>query len=304
MKRDVTLVLILLVALTAVVLLSRSLDARDTRASANYPEDRLYLSGPTARRLTLAFNGLAADWYWMRSLQYVGREIVTYQDTHEGQFALGDLSTLDLKLLPSLLQVTTTLDPQFSAAYEYGAVLLPEINPDEAVSLLNKGIAANPSSWKLYQHLGYIHWQRQDYEKASEAYAAGSKQPGAPNWMAAMAARMKADRGSRESAREMYRHLAESSNDNAIKEMVAYQLMRLDWLDDQDEIRHVLRYVENHSPDKRCPESWRGLFEELPGTRLRFDSASGAPVDPSGVPYVLVKGRCEVELDPNSKVPR
>jgi tetratricopeptide (TPR) repeat protein len=304
MKRDFTLVLILLVALTAVVLLSRSLDARGAGASAKYGEDQLYLSGPTAKRLTLAFNGLAADWYWMRSLQYVGGKVVAYQDTHEGQFALDNLSTLDLKLLPSLLQVTTTLDPQFSAAYEYGAVLLPEINPDEAVSLLNKGIAANPSSWKLYQHLGYIHWQRQDYEKASEAYAAGSKQPGAPDWMTAMAARMKADRGSRESAREMYRHLAESSNDNAINEMVAHQIMRLQWLDDRDEITHVLRYLENHSPYERCPESWRGVFAEFPGTRLRFDSASGAPLDPSGIPYLLVKGRCEVELDPNSRVPR
>ncbi|HEY6045939.1 MAG TPA: hypothetical protein VIU65_05005 [Pyrinomonadaceae bacterium] len=304
MKRDVSLILILLVALSAAVLLSRSIDARGPRAEAEYGEDQLYLSGLTAKRMTLAFNGLAADWYWMRSLQYVGRKIVAYEDAHQGRFELGNLSTLDLKLLPSLLQVTTTLDPQFGAAYEYGAVLLPEINPEEAVSLLHKGIAANPSSWRLYQHLGYIYWQRQDYEKASDAYAAGAKQPGAPDWMAAMAARMKAERGSREAAREMYRHLAESSHDNAIKAMVADQIMRLNWLDDRDEITPVLRYVASHSSNDRCPESWRGLFEEFPGIRLRFDAASGAPLDPSGLPYVLVKGKCEVELDPNSKVPR
>ncbi|HEV2904809.1 MAG TPA: hypothetical protein VGW32_07165, partial [Pyrinomonadaceae bacterium] len=168
MKRDVTLVLTLLLALTTAVVLSRRMDARRAVTEAKYGEDQLYLKGPTAKRLTLAFNGLAADWYWMRSLQYVGRKIVAYEDAHEGRFELNDLSTLDLKLLPSLLQVTTALDPQFHAAYEYGAVILPEVDPEAAVALLNHGIAANPSSWRLYQHLGYIYWQREDYDKASE----------------------------------------------------------------------------------------------------------------------------------------
>jgi tetratricopeptide (TPR) repeat protein len=300
-KRDVSLVLILLFALGAVVLLSRSMDARGARTESTYGEDQLYLSGPTAKRMTLAFNGLAADWYWMRSLQYVGRKIVAYEDSHQGRFEMGNLSTLDLKLLPSLLQVTTTLDPQFSAAYEYGAVLLPEINPEEAVSLLNKGIAANPSSWKLYQHLGYIYWQRQDYERASEAYAAGAKQPGAPEWMAAMAARMKAERGSRDSARETYRHLSEVSKDEIIKQMVAYQITRLDWLDDRDVIRQLLS--DYRAQTGQCPASWRDLSNRFRGTRLRIDSATGAPVDPSQLPYRLSKDGCDVELDSYSRVP-
>jgi tetratricopeptide (TPR) repeat protein len=301
MKRDVSLVLILLFALGAAVLLSRSIDARGQRAKTEYGEDQLYLSGPTAKRMTLAFNGLAADWYWMRSLQYVGRKIVTYEDAHAGRFEMGDLSTLNLKLLPSLLQVTTTLDPQFSAAYEYGAVLLPEVNSEEAVSLLQKGIAANPSSWRLYQHLGYIYWQRQEYEKASEAYAAGATQPGAPEWMTAMAARMTAEHGSRDSAREMYRHLSEVSGDAVIKQMVTYQVSRLDWLDDRDVLRQVLS--DYRAQTGHCPASWRDISNRFRGTRLRIDSDTGAPVDPSELPYRLSKDGCDVELDSASKVP-
>jgi len=301
MKRDVSLVLILLFALGAVVLLGRSIDARGQRAKTEYGEDQLYLNGPTAKRMTLAFNGLAADWYWMRSLQYVGRKIVTYEDAHAGRFELGNLSTLDLKLLPSLLQVTTTLDPQFSAAYEYGAVLLPEISSEEAVSLLQKGIAANPSSWRLYQHLGYIYWQRQEYEKASKAYAAGAKQPGAPEWMTAMAARMTAEHGSRDSAREMYLHLSEVSGDPVIKQMVTYQVSRLDWLDDRDVLRQVLS--DYRAQTGHCPASWREISNRFRGTRLRIDSDTGAPVDPSQLPYRLSKDGCDVELDSASKVP-
>ena len=264
-------------------------------------EQQLYLDGRTAKRLSLAFNGLAADWYWMRSLQYVGRKIVAFEDAHEGRFGLNDLSTLDLRQLPSLLRVTTTLDPQFITAYEYGALILPEVNPNEAISLLKQGIAANPSSWKLYQHLGYIYWQRQDYEHASEAYAAASRIPGAPSWIAAMAARMKVEQGSRGAAREMYRRLYETSDDESVKEMVLHHLMWLDSLDERDAIRHLINEFRTHAG--RCPSSWQEIGPGLRAKGLRVDSADGAPLDPSGIPYRLTNGGCEINLNETSKVP-
>jgi tetratricopeptide (TPR) repeat protein len=304
MKPDVPLIIVLVLALGASALLTRWIDEHHARTGTEFSEQQLYVGGATARRLTLAFNGLAADWYWMRSLQYVGGKIVAYEDTHGGQFGLNNLSTLDLRLLPSLLRVTTTLDPQFIPAYEYGAVILPEVNPEEAISLLNHGIAANSSSWRLYQHLGYIYWQRREFERASEIYATGASLPGAPAWMAAMAARMKAEGGSLEAAREMYRHLYEASDDQAVREMVLHHIMRLDWLGDREVIKHVINYFESHSRDGRCPSSWRELADYFRETRLRIDVESGAPLDPSGVPYRLIKGGCDVDLDERSSVPR
>lgn len=304
MKTDLLLVVILIVCLAGAAAVTHGLTQHQSDVAKTSNEEQLYLNGRTARRVSLAFNGLAADWYWMRSLQYVGRKVVKFEDEHNGQFDLNTLSTLDLRLLPSLLDVTTTLDPQFIPAYEYGAVILPEINPDAAITLLNKGIAANPSSWRLHHDLGYIYWQRKDYARAADTYEAGAKLPGAPAWVTAMAARMKAEGGSTEAAREMYQHLAESSGDAAVKQMVEHQLARLDWLADRDVIRHALQYYESHSRDGRCATSWPGLFEEFPNTRLRFDSSSGAPLDPSGVPYRLINGGCDVDLNPNSKVPR
>jgi tetratricopeptide (TPR) repeat protein len=304
MKTDLLLALVLIVCLTGAVGLSRDLNQHRRDESNASREEQLYLSGRNARRMSLAFNGLAADWYWMRSLQYVGGKVVEYEDAHNGQFGLTDLAALDLRLLPSLLDVTTTLDPQFIPAYEYGAVILPEINPDAAIALLNKGIAANPSSWRLHQDLGYIYWQRKDYARASQVYEAGAKLPDAPAWVTAMAARMKAAGGSPEAAREMYQRLYESSDDERVRQMVVAQLMRMQWLEDREEIRHALEYFQSHSRDGRCPPSWRGIFDEFPSGRFRFDRSSGAPLDPSGVPYRLTNGGCDVDLDPNSKVPR
>jgi tetratricopeptide (TPR) repeat protein len=301
MKKTVTLILTIVLGLAVVVLLARLMDDHRSADQSQISEEPLYLKPATAKHLSLAFNGLAADWYWMRSLQYVGRKIVTYEDRHEGSFQMADLSSLDMHLLPSLLRVTTTLDPQFMAPYEYGAVVLPEFNSDEAIALLNSGIAANPSSWRLHQHLGYIYWQRHEYEKASDVYSAGAKLPGAPAWMTAISARMKSEGGSPDAAREMYRRLAEATSDEAVKEMVSKQMMRLDWLDERKTINRLL--IEYSTRFGHCAASWGEIAVALRAARLRIDDATGAPLDPSDVPYRLIKNGCEVDLDKTSKVP-
>ncbi len=267
-----------------------------------FSEEPLYLDEAAMKRVTLSFNGLAADYYWMRSLQYVGRKIVRYEDTHAGQFDMNALATLDLRLLPSLLKMSASLDPHFMQPYYYGAVILPEFNSDDAIALLNQGTAANPNEWRLYQHLGYIYLQRHDYERASQVYAAGSTIPGAPAWMAAMSARMTAEGGSRDAAREMYRHLYEASNDKAVKEMVTKQIMRLDSLDQGDIIRRALTAWSTRAG--RCASSWRDMAAALQSARLPLDPNTLAPLDPSGVPYDLVKGGCDVELAESSRVPQ
>lgn len=301
MKKDYVLVLVIIVGLSAAALVTRWSDAQPRSTAAVFAEEPLYLNGPAMKRLTLAFNGVAADWYWILSLQYVGRKVVNFEDTHAGRFNLNDLSVLDLRLLPSLLRMSATLDPQFMEPYYYGAVILPDINPEEAISLLNQGIAANPSQWELYQHLGYIYWQRHDYEKASEVYATGARLPGAPPWMTAISARMKAEGGSRGAAREMYRHLGEASNDDTVKDMVIKQIMRLDSLDDRVVISKVLR--EYSGANGRCASSWREVASTLRTGGLRLDSTE-APRDPSGTPYRLTKNGCDVDLDENSAVPK
>ena len=304
MKTDLLLAVVLIVCLSGAVALTRGLNHHRGDTAKDSGEEELYLKGRSARRMSLAFNGLIADWYWMRALQYVGGKVVKYRDDHNGEFDLTNLSALDLRLLPSLLDVTTTLDPQFIPAYQYGAVILPEISPDEAIALLNKGIAANPSSWQLHQHLGYIYWQRNDYARAAQVYEAGAKLPGAPGWVTAMAARMKGEGGSPEAAREMYQHLYESSGDASVKQMVMAQLMRLQWLKDRYEIQHVLDYFQLHTRDGHCVSAWHPIAAEFSEPRWHIDPKTGAPLDPSGVPYRLINGGCTVDLDPTSRVPR
>jgi hypothetical protein len=300
MKRDSFLIATIVLGLLAAALITRANDARGRETGSQFAEEQLYLKGPTMKRLTLSFNGVAADWYWMRSLQYVGGKIVKYEDAHNGSFDASDLSALDLRLLPSLLRIATTLDPQFLEPYYYGAFILPDIDRNEAIALLNSGIAANPNEWRLYQHLGYIYWQRPDYAKASEVYDTGSKIPGAPPWMIAMSARMKAEGGAPQAAREMYLHINEVSDDITIRHMVEKQLMRLDSLDEREKIRRVIKDYSARAG--RCPSTWREIGAALRMAGMHID-ASGAPLDPSAVAYELIKNGCEVDLGERSQVP-
>lgn len=300
-RQTVALSLIVLLGMSAVFGLSRWLDAHRPPVNTEVEEQRLYLTGRAARRVSLGFNGLVADWYWMRALQYVGRKIIRFQGNSGGRVQLDNLGSLDLRLLYPLLDTTTTLDPQFMAAYEYGAMVLPEIDVGDAVKLLEKGIAANPTAWRLYHHLGYIYWQHGDYMKASAIYSEGARLPGAAPWMMIMSGRLAAEGGSRSTAREMYQRMFEQADDEQVKQLAARRLMQIDSFDERDAIRRVLNdYAARNGG--RCASSWKDVAMLLRAAGLQLD-ASGAPLDPANTPYLLVKQGCDVDLSALSQVP-
>ena len=294
---DALLALVVAAGLACVFALSRWLDARRPAEDPFASYEELYVSPETARRLSLGFNGLVADWYWLRSLQYVGRKV----DAYRGDFTLDDMRPLGIRNLGPLLDEATTLDPQFMAAYEFGAVVLPSIDRESAVSLVRKGIRENPRDWRLYHHLGYIHWQAGRFQEAGEAYEAGAARPGAPAWMGVMAAQMRARGGSRELAREMYRRMYEEAADEQVKTLALKRLAQLDALDQRDAIRRALADFQTRSG--RCPAAWREIAPALRAAGFRTD-ASGAPLDPAGFPYALDAAACDVELDERSAIPK
>jgi tetratricopeptide (TPR) repeat protein len=294
LNKTLSLVAVIIAGLILTIALSRWIDSHRMSLNESSDDESLYLNGKTARRLSLAFNGLAADWYWMRSLQYVGRKIINLPSDVE----LDNLAQLNLKTLAPLLDTATTLDPQFLDPYEYAAVVLPSIDINEAIRITQKGVDANPTAWKLYQHLGYIYWQQGDFKSAADAYGRGAEIPGAPPFFSAMKARMLAEGGSRNTAREIYKQMFEQSTDDSVKEMARRRLMQVDSLDERDALRRILSAYQTRAG--HCPENWKELEPVLRSLRVPVDSA-GAPLDPSGAPYVLKS--CDVELDPKSEVP-
>ncbi|HKP47554.1 MAG TPA: tetratricopeptide repeat protein [Pyrinomonadaceae bacterium] len=295
-RSNIVSVLIILAGLFLSIIIVKWMDEHRPATDSQVEEEQLYLSANTVKRLSLGFNGLAADWYWMRSLQYVGRKIINNPQDVE----IDNLGQLDLRLLAPLLDTATTLDPQFMEPYQYAAVVLPDIDVQESIRIIKKGMAANPSAWRLYQNLGYIYWQQGDFEAAAETYDAGSKLPGAPVWMEAMKAKMIAEGGSRSMAREIYLRMFEQTADQDIKEMARRRVMQLDFFDQRDALRKLFWLYKDRTG--ACPSSWKDLEPVFRSVRIKTDE-NGAPLDPSGAPYRLL-ANCDTDLSETSKVPR
>ena len=203
---------LLITALGLSALAQTWMDARrDTPAIL---DDALYLrSGATLKKAGIGFDGLLADLYWIRTVQYFGAKL-------EEQRATTD--TFDLRRMPQLeplLNIVTELDPHHIAAYRFGAFFLQYLEPAKAVRFAEAGIRNNPGEWRLHQDLGFACWQQRRFREAADAYLRGSQVAGAPAWMRAMAASMLARGGDRETAREMFRRLCEGNDDPFIKEV-------------------------------------------------------------------------------------
>lgn len=242
----------------------------DARARSSEPQDLVLRSGPLLKKLSLGYDALLGDIYWTRAVQYYGGRAGAPNATFE--------------LLGPLLDITTTLDPRLVIAYRFGAIFLSEPVPvgagrtDLAVNLVKRGIAANPSEWRLYYDLGFLYyWRLKDYPNAAQAYLTGGNLPGAPLIMKLMAARIAERGGSIDTSIMIFSELYESTKDsNVRKEALALlrslkaekDCMQLDQLIDQ--------YAKRFG---RRPAS----MKDLTGAEL----VRGVPVDPLGFPYVI-----------------
>ena len=240
----------------------------------------LYLwKGTQVKRLVPGFEHLAADIYWLRTVQYFGGERVFAKDKR-------------FDLLYPLIEITTTLDPRMEIAYRYGAVFLAEQfpigagRPDLGVAVLERGVRNNPASWRLRQELGFFHFvYRRDPKRAAEVLIEASQIPGAAYWLKSLAAEILGKGGEREISRRMWQEMFEQS-EGPIKENARIHVMALDAADAVDRANAaVARFRERTG---RLPRD----LGELKASGL----APGPLVDPIGIPfeYDLESGKVAV----------
>jgi len=236
------------------------------------------------RRLVLGFNSFAADIYWIRAVQYYGSTKLLKAEEKDYSF-----------LFP-LLDHTTTLDPRFNIAYRFGAILLSEGypngpgRPDEAITLLEKGIRESPDKWEYYLDAGFVeYWWRRDTKAAADWFVRGSKLSTAPNWLQPLAASVLAEGGDQLAARVLWTQLAQTAEQEWMRRTARTRLQQLD----AEAVIGQLQPIVNTFYDKanRFPTEW----DEI----IRAGLVRGIPLDPTGVPYALdpVSGAVEVAKD-------
>ena len=268
---------LLLLSLAGSVLLLRRLDQARTTAT---PEEVLYLNSPKwVKRLSLGYDGLLADIYWTRAVQYFG-----------GRHVVG---AKDYRLLYPLLEITTALDPKLIVAYQFGANFVapnpPEGAgmPDKAVALVEYGIRNNPDNWKLYYELGFIYYYMKptDYGKAAEAFERGTKVPNAHPFLRVLAAQMAQHAGEIETSRMLWQAAYATTQEELLRKNAVAHLRALKVDEDITGLeKMVARYREQTGV---LPSN----FNVLIGAGMLL----GVPVDPDGKPYKLMPdGRIEL----------
>ncbi len=294
----------LLVGLGASIALQRWIDGQ--RGVGSAVEDALYISsGKALKRASLGFDGLLADLYWLRTIQYFGSK----SQQLNGEINVGNVNDWKLNLLEPLINITTELDPNYVSAYRFGSLFLPDINPDGAIKLAQRAIADNPTDWRLQQDLGFIFWKLQRYSEAAAVYWQGSRLPDAPKWMAQMAAIMRANGGDRETAKQMFLRIYETTDDPTVKKT---SLGRLQSYQSEDEVAFLNRLLTNYREQKKhCPTSLSGLLRALPPNVAAQIKQAGmnlddslTPHDPHGFAYVFEAAACTVALAPDSTIVR
>jgi tetratricopeptide (TPR) repeat protein len=250
--------------------------------STRVEQDELIFRSPSlVKKLSLEYTPLVAAIYWTRVVQYFGEKHRLHQTNYD--------------LLWPLLDIATKLDSQLMPAYRLGSTFLSDAKPrgagrpDLAVNLLERGIAANPDEWRLYQDLGNVYYfDAKDYPKASAAFEEGSKNPHALLWMKVMAAKIAAEGESPETSYFLWLQVYKTATDPAIKQNAEEHLVLMQVQLDLKEINRLLDEYE-----KKIGHRATHITELVQAGILKEE-----PKDPAGYPYMLDdSGKAEINLD-------
>ena len=260
--------------------LLRAVDHVRTRATL---QEVLYVPSPKLlKRASLGYDGLLADIYWTRAVQYYGGKHHDNASSYE--------------LLWPLLNITTQLDPHLIPAYIFGGTFLSMSRPNgaglphRAIELVQYGIQNNPDDWHLYYDLGYLYYDLKDYRGAADAFERGSKVPNANPLLGVLAAQSAQHGGEPQTAQLLWTSVLETTHDKYIRSNAIWHLRALQADQDTSDLERVINIYRERTG--QLPAS----FEEL----VRAGWLRSIPVDPRGEEYQMDSGGHVFIADPEN----
>lgn len=163
----------LVVVVSLMVIHLSHLRLKDSLIEPRLPnEGSLIPSAQAVRLVSLGYEQLLADFYWLQFVSYVGDVTQRKMDRYA--------------LAVKYLDLITELDPHFTQAYWFAAIVVggDAANPKRAAEIIDRGIEANPDNWYLPFIAGVNQYLfANDQVAAAKYYRMASKFPHAPNWL-------------------------------------------------------------------------------------------------------------------------
>ena len=173
----------------------------------------MYLpQGEYLRVAVLGYEQVVADLLWIQAIQAMGERKVTGEAGH---------------WIYRALDVITTLDPKFVHVYESGGIALVTlvVLVEESNRILEKGIQYNPGVWTLPYLLGFnYYFELHDDAKAADYIARASRLPGAPEYLAPLAARLYVSAREPQVAIDFLARMYEQTSDENVKQILERRL--------------------------------------------------------------------------------
>ncbi len=229
-------------------------------------------SGLAVKVLSLGYYAPLADIIWLRFIQYYGEHRMT---------------DMRYDLMYHILDILTTLDPDFDHAYTLGALMLTHDaqKPDEAKKLLKKGMILTPTTWRYPFVYGFIHYVfLVDYDVAETYFRLASQKPGAPDYTKRWAAfTLYKKIGDLESALSIWLDIYNNCQDKVERGIAAYYIDKIKMMRDIEYLEKKIEIFKRQTG--RAPVALR----ELVSTGI----IKKTPKEPHGkkFEYVLRNGK-------------
>jgi tetratricopeptide (TPR) repeat protein len=166
------------------------------------------------RPALLGFQRLAADFWWLRTIQYFGGRVERQENFPQ---------------LYQLVDMTVSLDQAFLDAYLYGGLFLVIAKQyPQAIQIYRKGIAARPENWEIPYDLGRLYFlELKDDEQALHWWKLADGLPGRPHYLPRFVARLYAKTGALETAYELWKSMHDRTNNEWVRKTAAAEMEKI-----------------------------------------------------------------------------
>ncbi|TFG91205.1 MAG: hypothetical protein E4H16_00165 [Candidatus Atribacteria bacterium] len=204
------------IAVLALMILVKAADSVEYLAQEKIVMEVMYLpSVECMKMISLGYRNLSSDLLWFKAVQYYGGYV---------------LAQNGIRLFSHLIELITELDPNFIGAYKLSALVITEDldQYNEGVRLMEKGVRNNPEDFWLTYELGFIHYiNGRNYEEAQRWFELAALLPNADERAARFAASAAAKGGNYEDGIELWKDLAENSENKHIRELAERYIDKL-----------------------------------------------------------------------------